>query len=406
MPPLAKTSMNDYSRALHLKKRGKHCITWLCNNHHNRVSLRDLVKSAPIAGHKWYWFHKDDTYGRTDTVDKTTIIVIELYRKHPPANSYTTRHPYPHAPSSPITNTNKPMYGKLRENHTPLPGLMEATRTSKATQQTAEDDGNAQRRKQNHILLTNGIGIVANWCLLLDDTKTTQPTPQGSDPSAFQYLPAPTDRQRKAQVPSIAEMDIQIQALYWKIIGSQWLIPRTLDPTHIPSTTTSSSWVGLLKHPTRLKIHEIRKARPPHIPIYSHGITQTLRDSMYHVQQDALAMGPRCGKKGVTRSLCDLCWYLNGQRQEETTKHILFDCPHAASVLNTKRSPSLHPRHRLDTRRSQRTMYGQSLFHKKKFPPHSLWQHHRRGPNVPRPSISISPFYRGCSPNCHRTSQT
>jgi len=90
-----------------------------------------------------------------------------------------------------------------------------------------------------------------------------------------------------------------------------------------------------LKHPT-LKIHEIRKALL--IPIYSHGITQTLRDSMYHIQQDALAIGPRCEKKGVTRSLCDLYWYLNGQRQEETTKHILFDCPHAASVLNAHRA--------------------------------------------------------------------
>jgi len=173
---------------------------------------------------------------------------------------------------------------------------------------SAEEGGNAENKT---ILLTNG--IVANWCLLLDDTKTTQPTPQGSDPSAFQYLPAPTDRQRKAQVPSIAEMDIQ--ALYWQIIGSQWLIPRTLDPTHIPSTTTSSSWVSLLKHPT-LKVHELIRKALLLIPIYiySHGITQTLRDSMYHVQQDALAIGPRCEKKGVTRSLCDLCWYLNGQR--------------------------------------------------------------------------------------------
>jgi len=110
--------------------------------------------------------------------------------------------------------------------------MMETTRTSEATQQ--KEGGNTENKT---ILLTNG--IVANWCLLLDDPKTTQPTPQGSDPSAFQYLPAPTDRQRKAQVSSIAEMDIQ--ALYWQIIGSQWLIPRTLDPTHIPSTTTSSS---------------------------------------------------------------------------------------------------------------------------------------------------------------------
>jgi len=56
------------------------------------------------------------------------------------------------------------------------------------------------------ILLTNG--IVANWCLLLDDTKTTQPTPpphrqtdRGRTPplSNTCYMPTPTDRQRKAQ---------------------------------------------------------------------------------------------------------------------------------------------------------------------------------------------------------------
>jgi len=88
---------------------------------------------------------------------------------------------------------------------------------------------------------------------------------------------------------------MDIQALYWQLIGSQWLISRTLDPTHIPSITTSSSWVGFLKH-LALKIHEIRKALL--IPVYSNGITQTLRDSTYHVQQDALPIGPRCEKKG------------------------------------------------------------------------------------------------------------
>jgi len=91
--------------------------------------------------------------------------------------------------------------------------------------------------------------------------------PQGSRPLRFPIpATAPTDRQRKAQVPSIAEIDIQ--ALYWQIIGSQWLIPRTLNPTHVPSTSTSSSWVSFLKHPihSKFKIHEIRKALL--IPIY------------------------------------------------------------------------------------------------------------------------------------------
>jgi len=48
---------NQYERLLKgitSQKPWQTLITWLCNNHHNRVSLRDLVKSAPIAGHKWY----------------------------------------------------------------------------------------------------------------------------------------------------------------------------------------------------------------------------------------------------------------------------------------------------------------------------------------------------------------
>ena len=181
------------------------------------------------------------------------------------------------------------MYGRLQENHTPLPGLIETTRTSTATQQKRAET--PKKKPYYSQTVSWQTGVCYSYSMI---PKLPSPPHRGqTPPSAFQYLPAPTDRQRKAQVPSIAEMDIQ--ALYWQIIGSQWLIPRTLDPTHIPFTTTSSSWVSLLKHPT-LKIHEIRKAFL--IPVYSYGITQTLRDSMYHVQQDALAIGPDAEKRG------------------------------------------------------------------------------------------------------------
>jgi len=70
---------------------------------------------------------------------------LYIHTYPPPANSCTT-HPYPRAPSSPITNTNKPMLWETTSNHTPLPGLMETTRTSKATQQKRR----RKRRKQNH----------------------------------------------------------------------------------------------------------------------------------------------------------------------------------------------------------------------------------------------------------------
>ena len=113
-------------------------------------------------------------------------------------------HPYPHAPVSPNHEYKQAHVwetSSTRKSHAPprVDGDNQNQRSH-----SAEDGGNAENKT---ILLTNG--IVANWCLLLNNTKTTQPTPQGSDPSAFQYLPAHTDRQRKAQVPSIAEMDIQ-----------------------------------------------------------------------------------------------------------------------------------------------------------------------------------------------------
>ena len=84
------------------------------------------------------------------------------------------------------------------------------------------------------------------------------------------------DRERRRQVPSIAEMDIQ--ALYWQIIGSQWFIPRTLDPTHIPYSTTtsrSSSWVSFCFLKKFIKLFETpytqntrNKKSPPHTHIF------------------------------------------------------------------------------------------------------------------------------------------
>ena len=92
------------------------------------------------------------------------------------------------------------------------------------------------------------------------------------------------DRERRRSRQS-QKWTYRIQALYWQIIGSQWLIPRTLDPTHIPSTTTSNSWVSFLKHPT-FKIHEIRKDLLiyPYIPTRDETLRFYVRDSMYHVQ--------------------------------------------------------------------------------------------------------------------------
>jgi len=140
----------------------------------------------------------NDTYGRTDIVDKKNI-ERERERERNTHRGTPARHIL--APALP-PHTNKPMYGRLQENHTPLPPGLTYGDNQNQQSHSAEGGGNAENKT---ILLTNG--IVANWCLLLNDTKTTQPTPQGSNPSAFQYrVPAGThrsiDRERRRSCQS------------------------------------------------------------------------------------------------------------------------------------------------------------------------------------------------------------
>ena len=183
-------------------------ITWLCNNHHKRVSLRALVKSAPIiAGHKWYWFHKDNTYRRTDIVDKTKI--IELYQKTPtgellhdtslPPRSLLPNHEYEQAH----------VWETTRKSHAP-PRCDGDNQNQQS--HSAEDEERAETPKTNPYYSPT-VSWQTGACYSMIPKPPSPPHRQGSDPSAFQYLPAPTDRQRQAQVPSIAEMDIQALAL-------------------------------------------------------------------------------------------------------------------------------------------------------------------------------------------------
>ena len=77
----------------------------------------------------------------------------------------------------------------------------------------------------------------------------------GANPSHFSLVYGPTDH---LQPPTeLHRTDVhhayaaQLTALYAPI--------RTLDPDHVPSTTSSTSWVHLFRHPTA-PVHEIRSA--------------------------------------------------------------------------------------------------------------------------------------------------
>ena len=196
---------------------------------------------------------------------------LYIHTYPPPANSCTT-HPYPRAPSSPITNTNKPMLWETTSNHTPLPGLMETTRTSKATQQKKAETPKTKPCYSPTVSWQTG----ACYSTI---PKPPSPPHRGQIPLLRFPIPASTHRSTEKGAGPVNRGNGHTGSLLANNRQSM-AHPTHPRPKNIPSTTTSSSWVGFLKHPT-LQIHEIRKALL--IPIYSNGITQTLCDSMYHI---------------------------------------------------------------------------------------------------------------------------
>jgi len=98
-------------------------------------------------------------------VDKTKI--IELYRKTPTGELL---HDTSLPPRSLLIRTSPCVWETTRKSHAP-PARFDGDNQNQQSH-SAEEGGNAENKT---ILLTNG--IVANWCLLLNDTKTTQPTP-------------------------------------------------------------------------------------------------------------------------------------------------------------------------------------------------------------------------------------
>ena len=105
---------------------------------------------------------------------------------------------------------------------------------------------------------------------------------------------------------------------------------RTLDPNHVATTRTSTSYSHLLDHPTE-KPETIRLAIVT--SALDAGLPPLLQETQLLVRSDAYHLGDRCTKRGCTKGICDLCHVFLGQRTPETLRHILLECPFTVPVL-------------------------------------------------------------------------
>jgi len=140
-------------------------------------------------------------------------------------------------PTTTNTNTNKnneqasTCMGDHKKITRPSPaGLTETTSNSKATQRKR---GRKRRKqtKQPYILLTNGI---VYSCKLAPATYSTipklpSPSHRGLTPPLFSTCRHPQTDSRERHRPPQSRRNGHTGPLLAQIVGSQWLIPRTLD---------------------------------------------------------------------------------------------------------------------------------------------------------------------------------
>ena len=89
-------------------------------------------------------------------------------------------------------------------------------------------------------------GIIADWDVILRKRQSPsgslhQKAPVGTNPANFAYTFGAVDSPPEP-VPC-SGMDIF--HFHWSQLSHQWTPQRTLDPSHIPTTSTSTSWATL-----------------------------------------------------------------------------------------------------------------------------------------------------------------
>ena len=143
-------------------------------------------------------------------------------------------------------------------------------------------------------------------------------------PTQFCRWYTPTDRKREP----IALSSLDVHHLYAMQLSHVWQPVRTVDLHHIPTTTTSSSFVGILQHDS-INISAMRRLLFTSLCEYA---SRRTRDVMYRLLTDASPYGVRCCKRSCTKGKCDLCWYLQDKHVAESTHHVHHECIYSQLV--------------------------------------------------------------------------
>ena len=193
------------------------------------------------------------------------------------------------------------------------------------------------------------VGFVGGACVdssLLFHEPGPPSYPSPATLSLFHY---PCDR---AHDP-IPLSTLDVYSLYHHALTYRRTLPRTLDPDHPPSTS-STSFTHLftpppilsLEAPPSLKAIRLSICRASH-PNPTHGRREA--HALYLTVNDARPIGNgrclkpttlgRCPTTGdpisnPTYMHCDICWRVDGVLRRETTAHVIRDCPYSHLILD------------------------------------------------------------------------
>ena len=170
-------------------------------------------------------------------------------------------------------------------------------------------------------------GPIVDHKLLFGEAKSL---PMFPNTDRFAFATASTDR--KPRIFPITNLDVN--HTYYILLSHKAQTPRTLDRSHIPTTTGSTKWADLF-FKNFSKATSDSEAR---LAIYSSlanpKLNRPIRDSMYRTLHDAFLLGrERCTKKHCCKGFCDAEYLLHGRHVHETLEHILLKCPIYTPVI-------------------------------------------------------------------------
>ena len=270
--------------------------------HHDTTSLLCAMPSAPHA-----WYRHQDLTGHLN----------------PHANPPSVQLRYHISPTGVITARNTGPSSAPLSSCTQIHVWYQRQPLSSQAAIDARDRAIARGEPDPYppTILTSG--AVANPAIL-----PITPLPHGANPSHFSLTYPPTDRIRQPTPLHQAN----INHLYFSQVAHLFRPIRTLDPDHVPTTQTSTSFTHLLQHPTEspAKIRQAIVSAPMDAKL-----PPKLCETQFNVRCDDFHIGDRCVKRGPRKGVCDLCLILLNQRNPETTRHILIDCPFSQPVVTT-----------------------------------------------------------------------